>query len=181
MVEIMIVIAIIGILTAVAIPSFHKYKARSKRTEAKILLSSIYVAQAGLMQVFNHYATCLEDANFELSNAQNRHYAIGFANENTAANSLVVGSGGECANGGYQYPASNHFSGQLVPASALSDIDSSTSDAGAGITTPGVLNTGEAFVAGAIGYIFPGNITTATASKWTINHEKQIMEINPGF
>ncbi len=36
LVELMVVVAIIGLLSAVAIPNFQKYQARSKTSEAKL-------------------------------------------------------------------------------------------------------------------------------------------------
>jgi prepilin-type N-terminal cleavage/methylation domain-containing protein len=41
LIEMMIVIAIIGILAAIAIPDFLKYQARSKQSEAKLNLGSL--------------------------------------------------------------------------------------------------------------------------------------------
>lgn len=42
LVELMVVIAIIGILSAVAIPNFKKYKEKAKMTGAKVGLSTMY-------------------------------------------------------------------------------------------------------------------------------------------
>ncbi len=42
LIELMIVVAIIGILAAIAIPNFLKYQAKSKQTEAKANVASIY-------------------------------------------------------------------------------------------------------------------------------------------
>ena len=45
LIELMIVVAIIGILAAIAIPNFIKFQCRSKQSEAKSQLKSMYVAQ----------------------------------------------------------------------------------------------------------------------------------------
>jgi len=42
LIELMIVVAIIGILAAIAIPNFLKYQAKSKQSEARANLTSIY-------------------------------------------------------------------------------------------------------------------------------------------
>jgi len=44
LIELMIVVAIIGILAAIAIPNFLRFQARAKQTEAKQNLGSIYTA-----------------------------------------------------------------------------------------------------------------------------------------
>ncbi len=41
LIELMIVVAIIGILAAIAIPNFLKYQAKSKQSEAKMNLGSM--------------------------------------------------------------------------------------------------------------------------------------------
>ena len=45
LIELMIVVAIIGILAAIAIPNFLKFQAKSKMSEAKTNLGAIYTGQ----------------------------------------------------------------------------------------------------------------------------------------
>jgi type IV pilus assembly protein PilA len=45
LIELMIVVAIIGILAAIAIPNFVRFQARSKSSEAKTNLKAIFVAK----------------------------------------------------------------------------------------------------------------------------------------
>ena len=45
LIELMIVVAIIGILAAIAIPNFLRYQAKTKQSEAKTNLSSIFTTQ----------------------------------------------------------------------------------------------------------------------------------------
>ena len=45
LIELMIVVAIIGILAAIAIPNFVKFQCRSKQSEAKGNLKALYVSQ----------------------------------------------------------------------------------------------------------------------------------------
>lgn len=45
LVELMVVVAIIGILAAIAVPNYQKFTAKSKQTEAKSNLSALYSAE----------------------------------------------------------------------------------------------------------------------------------------
>lgn len=55
LIELMIVVAIIGILAAVAIPNFLKYQAKSKQSEARVLLSGIYTSEVAYFAEQNAY------------------------------------------------------------------------------------------------------------------------------
>jgi type IV pilus assembly protein PilA len=52
LIELMIVVAIIGILAALAIPSFLRFQLRSKTSEAKLNLAGIRTAEAGYFSEF---------------------------------------------------------------------------------------------------------------------------------
>jgi type IV pilus assembly protein PilA len=55
LIELMIVVAIIGILAAIAIPNFLKFQAKSKQSEAKTNLKGIYTAETGYFGENNRY------------------------------------------------------------------------------------------------------------------------------
>ena len=57
LIELMIVVAIIGILAAIAIPNFLRFQAKSKQSEARELLSSLYTAETAYFAEFNAYNT----------------------------------------------------------------------------------------------------------------------------
>ena len=55
LIELMIVVAIIGILAAVAIPNFLRYQSKSKQSEARVLLSGLYTSQISFFAEENGY------------------------------------------------------------------------------------------------------------------------------
>jgi len=57
LIELMIVVAIIGILAAIAIPNFLKFQAKSKTSEAKTNLGAIFVGQTSFFGEANAYGS----------------------------------------------------------------------------------------------------------------------------
>ena len=64
LIELMIVVAIIGILAAIAIPNFLKFQAKSKQSEAKTNLKAVYTAETSYFGENNTYAA-FSTANWE--------------------------------------------------------------------------------------------------------------------
>jgi type IV pilus assembly protein PilA len=60
LIELMIVVAIIGILAAIAIPNFIRFQARSKQSEAKSNLKSLFTAQRSYYQEKDRYHESVE-------------------------------------------------------------------------------------------------------------------------
>jgi type IV pilus assembly protein PilA len=57
LIELMIVVAIIAILAAIAIPNFLKFVAKTKRSEAKYNLEAIYKAQTSYFGEYDTYSS----------------------------------------------------------------------------------------------------------------------------
>ena len=57
LIELMIVVAIIGILAAIAIPNFLRFQAKSKQSEAKTNLGGIFTAETSYFGENNTYGT----------------------------------------------------------------------------------------------------------------------------
>ncbi len=57
LIELMIVVAIIGILAAIAIPNFIRFQARSKQSEAKTNLKALFTAQKSWFAEKDRYET----------------------------------------------------------------------------------------------------------------------------
>ena len=57
LIELMIVVAIIGILAAIAIPNFLRFQLKSKTSEAKVNLAAIRTAEESYLAEFGSYVT----------------------------------------------------------------------------------------------------------------------------
>jgi len=157
LVELMVVVAIIGILSAVAIPNFKKYQAKSKTSEAKLQLAAIYSVETTIQSDFDSYATCLTDGGYV--RAARGYYVIGFSADQTTANGNVTLAGGSCGNGQHQFSpttilrVNNDFA-------VVGDL--------AGATVPA---TGDTFIAEAVGIISADNGGNDT---WNIDENKSL-------
>ncbi len=64
LIELMIVVAIIGILAAIAIPNFIRFQARSKQGEAKSNLKSMFTAERSFYQEKDRYSALIDEIGF---------------------------------------------------------------------------------------------------------------------
>jgi prepilin-type N-terminal cleavage/methylation domain-containing protein len=76
--ELMVVVGIIGILSTVTVPSFKKYRSKARASEAKLSLSSMFVAEVDAYSQYTTYVSCLNFLGFTPAAASTRYYTIGF-------------------------------------------------------------------------------------------------------
>jgi type IV pilus assembly protein PilA len=77
LIELMIVVAIIGILAAIAIPNFIKFQARSKQGEAKANLKSFFTAQKSFIQEKDRYDPDAQQVGFAPERGNRYAYYFG--------------------------------------------------------------------------------------------------------
>ena len=74
LIELMIVVAVIGILAAIAIPNFIKFQARAKQGEAKANLKAIFIAEKTWFHEHDEYSPLIHRIGF--SPERGNRYAI---------------------------------------------------------------------------------------------------------
>jgi type IV pilus assembly protein PilA len=195
LVELMVVVAIIGILAAVAIPNYQKYQAKARQSEAKIALASVYTAEKSFSTENGSYTACLMEAGYtpDGSTASNagatRYYTVGFTNAVAVAascgpNSTLVG----CDVYNYPANAANAANGKCLSAAIAANalIGATTHIAYAaasrsnttlalpadGQLPAGVTVSTTAFTAGAAGVVSTSN--TTQYDLWTMDQNKSL-------
>lgn len=178
LVELMVVVAIIGVLSAVAVPNFQKYQAKSKTSEAKLQLSAAYTAEQSFFSDFDTYHTCLKFMGYNpMNESLQRFYAVGFVTAACGAtcdgiattNGAVVGAGA-CV------------SALTANESAFPAGKQMGSIAAAGTThIPATVISETTFTIGAGGIIDRNFTTNANSSAFTIDQDKRLRQVRPGY
>ena len=74
LIELMIVVAIIGILAAIAIPNYLSYTCKAKQTEAKSNLGAIATCQEAYNAEFDSYSTSMSAIGFDTKGTTRYNY-----------------------------------------------------------------------------------------------------------
>ena len=191
LVELMVVVAIIGLLSAVAIPNFKKYQAKAKVSEAKLQLSAAYTAEQAFFTDYNIYAACLSYMGYNpFEERANRYFAVGFnvtgtidgtayAGATTAGLSLTLCPAAmpttavttAAMNGNFF--AGGKGSGTAI-ANAANWLPTTILQTQAGVGT-------QRFIIGAAGVVDSNYITNVNSAALTISETKQLVTVRSGF
>jgi type IV pilus assembly protein PilA len=160
LVELMVVVAIIGVLATVAVPNYLKFTAKAKQSNAKAELSGLYTAEKAFFVEYNVYHDVLNYIGF-VPDGVDETRAVGAATRDNVARTYATGF-----NSAGVSPAVNNGPG--LPGRLHGAFAS---------TGPVVLTNP---IAGATGFVLPtptafqaaseGRISNAVINdRWTIN------------
>ncbi|MBY0554790.1 prepilin-type N-terminal cleavage/methylation domain-containing protein [bacterium] len=77
LIELMVVVAIIGVLAAIGVPQYAKFQAKTRQSEAKGHLSALFTAENSFKSEWNLYTTDVRNAGFAVVGNALR-YTAGF-------------------------------------------------------------------------------------------------------
>lgn len=167
LVELMIVVAIIGILAAVAVPNFQRFQAKARQAEAKSDLSAIFSAEKSFKAEWNTFTSSMTTIGFA---KEGKYYYISGIDVNAAALPAVG------------LAATNTAVGATLMAGTTCAIATCPTQANFNADLAGTAYGADTFVAGALGMINGVSAYAAAGhDAWTIDQVKAIANINVGL
>ena len=160
LVELMVVVAIIGILSAIDVPNFKKYQAKSKQSEAKIQLAAVYSAEVGTSADWDTYGTCLGIMGYETP--PRGYYSIGFV---TGWSAVAVVTG---------FLGCDATIPVIQPTLQLGAISANRPALSLSLASTASQTTFTAAAEGSISAAIPQD-------EWSITHTKALLNATPGY
>ena len=151
LIELMVVVAIIGILASISIPNFLRYQARSRQAEARTNLGAIYVTEIAYFGESGRYGS-FDEIGYGLAGAANRY------TYRSPANGGAAGSTGAAAI-------------DMLPAGIGGNTPENT-------VTPSAAQIAAAGIAASFTATATGNIDgDGTSDEWHVNDVKRGLQL----
>jgi len=176
LVELLIVVAIIGVLATIGIPTFRKMVQKAKQAEPKVALAGIYTVETAFFSEYGMYGSQLDKMGYGLE-GENRNYSVGFQNVDCAPTPAA---------GNTAYPLITSTRGLALKASypdyyagTKSNYKATVSDLPAGSCLASSIDSdGDDFVATANGIIAPS--ANPVVDQWRIDRQRKLEHVKNG-
>ena len=175
LVELMIVVAIIGILATVAIPNFTRFQAKARQSNAKALLSSYNTAQKAAYAEYTYYPGNFQGAGFKLEGALVYHIRAGENGDVTDAQAAAVNN-----------PADTGAAAACIDSSVTANCPAFVTVGMAAVTGYAVQPAAGA-AAGGVGAVGTftanagANLGAAAADVWTVTQTGAVVNSTPNL
>ena len=176
----MIVVAIIGILAAVAVPNYQKYQSKARQSEARIALAAVYTAEKAFQVESGKYTSCATDIGVD-ADGSNNYYSVGFSTGGATAADDDCGDA-SCATATLCSTAAERG---YVAGKAFGSATATTLAAGNGSMPPTIVDNSAAgtsaapkFLAGAAGMVSDSSLDS---DQWTMNDNKELSNFRPAL
>lgn len=178
LIELMVVVAIIGILAAVGIPQYAKFQAKARTGEAKSNLSALFTSERAFQLEFGSYTVDLKNAGFGVE-GKNLRYVTGYTTGSTCGTAAAYLAA--APNAPTETAKVQSVSTGVSPAATTWIGAAYGTDLTATVLT-GTSCSSIAFMAKALGD--PTNsplALAATSDTWSINETKTLKNVVVGY
>ena len=90
LIELLIAVAIVGIIAAIAVPSYSMYITKANRTDAMNYLTEVAGEQQRYYSENNEYAGAMSDLGYDANTTPEGHYTISISTPGAARTSYVL-------------------------------------------------------------------------------------------
>lgn len=182
LVELLIVVAIIGVLSTIGVPTFRKMVTKAKKSEAKVGLGGLFTVESAFFTEYNVYGNRLDKIGYDVEGRQ-RLYHVGFPGDTNCGTATYAPVDGQAPGDTLEMSITGYFTDANGETVKKRQTAGGTSGAVAGTAfvcfygappTGGsvsfthnaieVAAMGEKYVASATGNIAPGVLPTANAA-----------------
>jgi type IV pilus assembly protein PilA len=166
LVELMVVVAIIGILATIAVPQINSFMARARQSEAKSNLSTLYSTQKGFFAEYSTHYAGLRTIGF--SPEGNLRYRIGFESLHAVTAAILQD--------GHGFPGDPHEETNSEDVCAATGACQELADA-----QGGDISDSDLAVLTFTAVASSGNIGYNVEDRWTINENKVLLNPENGI
>jgi prepilin-type N-terminal cleavage/methylation domain-containing protein len=175
LVELLIVVAIIGVLATIGVPTFKKMVQKAKKSEAKVALGGLYTVETAFYSEYGAYGNNLVGVGFDLAGTgTNRIYTVGFGDASCADTTTRIPATTSSTGSSINVAFPGYYSGSMT-AIAASTNSSLNANCLAGVVTD---LPGTDFTATANGIIAPG--ASFVIDQWQIDSKRNLANVQDG-
>lgn len=177
LIELMVVVGIIGILAAIAVPQFSKFQARARQSEVKANLAALFSAEKAFFSEWTQYSVTPNYIGFGIEGGALR-YNLGFPG--VAACSVAPAPADAAASAATRLASQNMAAGSaFFGTTTLTDVETTPSVGGMACN-----NAAQTFVG--VGFGDPNNnptlpYTAASTDVWSIDQLKVVRQPRNGI
>jgi len=178
LVELMVVVAIIGILASVAIPNFNKFQRRARAAEGKSALGALYNSQKSFLAEWEDYSSSLAAIGYSYEGQARTELNTGGAGTEGAARYVAeaVVASGATLTAGWNLLSGLCPNAIYMPACSVAPVGLGVIT---GASTP-AFALGAAGVPGTFTAVAATNVGSNAAEEWTMDQNKLLTQTFDG-
>ena len=165
LVELMVVVAIIGILAAVAVPNFQRFSAKSKQAEAKSLLSTFYASETSFYGEWQAYTSDLLQIGFRPQGTL--HYRVSSTSAAFDGSTMAGYTGPAYVAAQIDTATANGVCTSIAASGCFEQLGTASVAGAAAAANAGAM-AATTYTANATGTLVPGG----TVDSWTVTNAK---------